>query len=165
MRRRSWTCRAVSVDRLLGVGAASVSVPARIESLRIVAADEERRDLERFLREAETRPLLDALRELANRDNLWVGEMPIEPSDDIQEIKLTPWRGRTGRIAKWSGLMEPSETDPPELILRADAESSKDYSKLEVKWKALPTGLDKNAVELPRRGGDGPGRRARGPRG
>ena len=135
------------VDRLLGVGAAGVSVPARIESLRIVAADEERRDLERFLREAETRPLLDALRELASRDNLWVGVLPIEPSDDIQEIKLTPWRGRTGRIAKWSGLTEASETDPPELILRSDAESSKDYSKLEVKWKALPTDLDKNAVE------------------
>ena len=135
------------VDRLLGVGAAGVTVPVRIESLRIVATDEQRRDLERFLREAETRPLLDALGELANRDNLWAGVLLIEPSDDIQAIELTSWRGRTGRITKWSGLVEPSEADPPELIMKSDAESSKDYSKLEVKWKARPTGLDKNAVE------------------
>ena len=47
------------------------------------------------------------------------------------------------------GLVEQAhgEHEPPALILRPDAETSADYSTLEIKWKARPGNLKKNAVE------------------
>ena len=110
------------VDRLLGVAVAGLTAPARIASLRIAAADEQRRDLERFLAEAATRPLRDALQALADQPHLWVGSLPVHPSDDIQAIELASWRNQNGKIAKWSGLVEPSEAGAPELVLRLDAQ-------------------------------------------
>lgn len=58
------------VDRLLGVAVAGLTVPARIASLRIAAVGAQRRDLERFLAEAATRPLRDALQALADQPQL-----------------------------------------------------------------------------------------------
>ena len=135
------------VDRLLGVAAAGLTVPARIASLRIAAAGAQRRDLERFLAEAATRPLRDALQALADQPHLWVGSLPMHPSDDIQCIELTSWRNKNGKIATWSGLKEPPEAGAPELILKPDAQSAKEYSNLEVRWKARPDDLEKNAVD------------------
>ena len=135
------------VDRLLGVAVASLTVPARIASLRIAAAGAQRRDLERFLAEAATRRLRDALQALADQPHLWVGSLPMHPSDDIQCIELTSWRNKNGKIATWSGLKEPPETGAPELILKPDAQSAKEYSNLEVRWKARPDDLEKNAVD------------------
>ena len=135
------------VDRLLGVAAAGLTVPARIASLRIAAAGAQRRDLERFLAEATTRPLRDALQALADQPRLWVGSLPMHPSDDIQCIELTSWRNKNGKIATWSGLKEPPEAGAPELILKPDAQSAREYSNLEVRWKARPDDLEKNAVD------------------
>ncbi len=135
------------VDRLLGVAAARLTVPARIASLRIAAAGAQRRDLERFLGEAATQPLRDALQTLADQPHLWVGPLPVHPPDDIQAIELTSWRNRNGRIARWSGLVEPSEAGAPEFVLKPDAQTAKEYSNLEVRWKARPADLEKNAVD------------------
>ena len=135
------------VDRLLGVAAAGLTVPARIASLRIAAAGAQRRDLERFLAEAATRPLRDALQALAEQQHLWVGSLPMHPSDDIQDIELTSWRNRNGKIAPWSGLEEPPEAGVPELVLKPDPQSAREYSNLEVRWKARPDDLEKNAVD------------------
>ena len=135
------------VDLLLGVAAASLTIPARIASLRIAAAGDQHRDLERFLADAATRPLLNALQSLADQPHLWVGSLPVHPSDDIQAIELTSWRNKNGKIAKWSGLVERSEAEAPELVLKADAQSAREYSNLEVRWKARPADLEKNAVD------------------
>ena len=135
------------VDRLLGVAVAGLTVPARIGSLRIAAAGAQRRDLERFLAEAATRPLRDALQALADQPHLWVGSLPVHRSDDIQAIELASWRNQNGKIAKWSGLVELLEAGAPELVLKPDAQSAKDYSNLEVRWKARPADLEKNAVD------------------
>ena len=135
------------VDRLLGVAAAGLTVPARIASLRIAADGDQRRDLERFLTEAATRPLRDALQALAEQPHLWVGSLPVHPSDNIQAIELQSWRNQNGKIAKWSGLVEPSEAEAPELVLKPDALTAKDYSNLEVRWKTRPADLEKNAVD------------------
>lgn len=135
------------MDRLLGVAAARLTVPARIASLRIAASGAQRRDLERFLAEAAARPLRDALQALADQPHLWVGSLPVHPPDDIQSIALTSWRNRNGKIAKWSGLVEPSEAEAPELVLKPDAQSAQEYSSLEVRWKARPADLEKNAVD------------------
>ena len=135
------------VDRLLGVAAAGLTVPARIASLRIAATGEQRRDLERFVAEAATRPLRDALQVLADQPRLWVGSLPVHPSDDIQAIELLSWRNRNGKVTAWSGLAEPPEARAPELVLKPDPQSAKEYSNLEVRWKARPAEVEKNAAD------------------
>ena len=138
------------VDHLLGTAASGQTIPARIESLRLAKpTDEQRQALAGFLHAAETQPLLSALEKMADEKHLWVGELQIENAEDIQAIELKPWRNRNGTIAKWSGLVEhPEDEDkPPELILKPDAATSADYSTLEIKWKARPGNLNKNAAE------------------
>ena len=144
------------VDHLLGTAASGQTIPARIESLRLAKpTDEQRGDLAVFLHTAETQPLLSALATLADKQQLWVGELRIENADDIQAIELMSWRNRNGTIAKWSGLIEQSSTlfgedadaQPPVLILKPEATSSSDYKNLEIRWKARPGNLEKNAVE------------------
>ena len=140
------------VDHLLGTVATGLTIPARIESLRLAKpTDDQRRDLEQFLRDAETRPLLDALNGLAHRKRLWVNALRLEEGGDVQAIELIRWRNPNGKIAKWSGLVEDPDADgkdqplPPVLILKPGVEHSGDYSRLEVKWRARPT-LEKHAV-------------------
>ena len=142
------------VDHLLGTVATGLTIPARIESLRLAKpTDDQHRDLERFLRDAETRPLLDALSELADNERLWVNALRIEDAGDVQAIELIPWRNpKNGKIAKWSGLEEDPDADgkdqplPLVLILKPEAEHAGDYSGLEVRWRARPI-LDKHAVD------------------
>ena len=136
------------VNHLLGTAASGLTIPARIESLRLAEmTEEQRRDLERFLHSAETRPLLHALEELADKRRLWAGVLRVENAQNIQAIEIFPWRNRNGKVAKWSGLVEQSDTDPPVLMLKPDAASSGDYSNLEIKWKARPANLEKHAVD------------------
>ena len=136
------------VDCLLGTAASGLTIPARIESLRLAEpTSEQRRDLERFLHFAEVQPLMSALHGLVDKKHLWIGALRIENTQDIQSIDLVSWRNRNGKIAKWSGLVEESEDAPPVLILKPEAEQSGDYSKLEIKWRVNPDNLDKNAVD------------------
>ncbi len=138
------------VDRLLGAEVSGLTPARRIESLRLLQpADQQRNDLERFLRSAATKPLLPALAELSDKKHLWVNVLKIEGATQaIQSIELSSWRNRNGRIAKWSGLVEEGSTqDPPALILKPGAEQTGDYSKLEVRWRARPENLEKGAVE------------------
>ena len=123
------------VNHLLGTAASGLTIPGRIESLRLAEmTGEQRRDLERFLHSAETRPLLYAMEELAGKRHLWAGVLRVENAQDIQSIEIVPWRNRTGKVAKWSGLIEgAADTDPPMFILKPDAASSGDYSNLEIK--------------------------------
>ena len=136
------------VEHLLGTSGSGLTIRARIESLRLVQlADDRRRDLERFLHVAETRPLLDALTELTRKKHLWAGELQVETTREIQAIELVSWRNRDGRVAKWSGLVEESEEAPPALVLKPEPESPIDYSKLEIKWKVRPGNLNKNGAD------------------
>lgn len=125
------------VDHLLGTAAFGLTIPARIEALRLAKlTDEQRRDLEGFLHTAETQSLLPALEKLADKKHLWVGALQIENASDIESIELVSWRNRNGTIAKWSGLTERANDEPPELILNPEPVTSADYSNLEIKWKA-----------------------------
>ncbi len=136
------------VDHLLGTAAFGLTIPARIESLRLAKlTDEQRRDLEGFLHTAETQSLLPALEKLVDKKHLWVGALQIENATDIESIELVSWRNRNGTIAKWSGLRERPDDEPPELILDPEPETSAAYSNLEIRWKTRPGNLEKNAVE------------------
>jgi len=138
------------VSRLLGSAVSGLTPARRIEALRLLGASEQQiTDLEGFLRSAATKALLPALAELVDKRQLWVNALRIEGSAQfIQSIDLSSWRTNTGRIAKWSGLVDEDDSDsPPVLILKPDADKTGDYSKLEVKWKARPQNLGKDAVE------------------
>ena len=133
------------VERLLRE--TSLLPARRIEALRLQPSSPEQRSaLMRFLHAAAAKPsLLSALAELSAKENLWVNALPIEQATCIQRIELMPWRTRAGKIAKWSGLTD-RDANPPELILKPDVERAADYSKLEVRWKAQPANLEKDAA-------------------
>ena len=79
------------VERLLGVAGSSLPPVARIEALRLDRSSErEAGDLERFLHTADTKPLLAALEQLAEKEHLWFGALRTErPADSIRGIELT----------------------------------------------------------------------------
>lgn len=138
------------VDRLLASSVSGLTPARRIEGLRLIGASSQQlTDLEGFLRSAATKALLPALAELTDKRQLWVNALRIEGSAQfIQSVELSSWRTNTGRTAKWSGLVDEGDSDgPPVLILKPDADKTGDYSKLEVKWKARPENLEKDAVE------------------
>ena len=55
---------------------------------------------------------------------------------------------RNGTIARWSGLIEEgNDEEPPALVLKADADRGGPDTTLEVRWKADPVHLEKNAAE------------------
>ena len=138
------------VDRLLGPAGASFTPAARIEAVRFDPNSErEAGDLERFLHSVDTKPLPDALKDLAENEALWIGNLRTEPpARSIQDIELVSWRNRGGTIARWSGLIDGGDVDdPPAFILRPEADQSGRDSILEVRWKASPDNLEKNAAE------------------
>jgi len=135
-------------ERLLGPAAASLPPPARIEALRL--DDESRRlqaRLERFLHTVDAKPVRSALQELTQHEDLWVGALRIEPPPrSLKRIELTSWRNRNGTMSSWSGLKEADGTDePPALILSKDADRPE--ATLEVRWKADPDNLPRNATD------------------
>ena len=138
------------IDRLLGTHVSGVSPHKRIEGLRLLQPTEEQcRDLEQFLRLADSTPILSALSELAGKKQLWINSLRREgAAHEIQSIDLSSWRTRAGKVARWSGLSEGDDpNDPPVLTLSPEAHQARDYSQLEVRWKARPDNLEKGAVE------------------
>ena len=140
------------VERLLSRTVSGVSPIQRIKSLRLLnPSTAQVSDLEAFLRQSATKPLVQALAELVNQRHLWVNNLRIESAAQaISSIELLSWRTNSGRVAKWSGLVEEGEGEgdtPPVLILEPDADRTGNYSKLEIKWKVRPENLEKDAVE------------------
>ena len=138
------------VERLLGTAVSGLTPARRIESLKLLdPSDNQIEDLERFLRSAATKPLLSSLAELADKEHLWVNALRIEgAAHTIQSIELSSWRTRTGRVAKWSGLIEEGEADePPVLVLDPNANENGNYSRLDLRWKARPGNLEKGAAD------------------
>jgi hypothetical protein len=137
------------VERLLGAGSSGQAPAQRIEALRLLdPTEEQRRDLERFLHRAATRPLLTSLEELARDAHLWVNRLQLEGAAlAIQAIELVPWRNKQGKLSAWSGLREEAAGELPVLILDPEARVNGNYAKLEIRWKARPSSLEKDAVQ------------------
>ena len=141
------------VDILLRSANYGLAIPARIESLRLAPPSKgQRHALEDFLRKAEAEPILNALAMLEKQKTLWVGPLRIENVHGIKSIEITPWRNRNGAVGRWSGLQTDHtslhpDLDPPILFLTPDTDSSAGSSNLEIRWKALPGSLEKNAVD------------------
>jgi len=137
------------IDRLLGPAFASQTPSQRLESLRLSNPSKAQIvELERFLRVAATRPLLTSLEDLAGRPELWVNALKLEDAAQaIQGIELIPWQTRQGRVAKWSGLTEEAEGEPPVLVLDPKADANGNYSHLEIRWRTRPDNLERDAVQ------------------
>ncbi len=138
------------VERLLGHTVSSLTPMQRIDSLRLYNPTKEQiQSLEIFIRSAASKPLSEALEELATKRNLWVNSLKVESAvSTIHEIELIPWRTKTGQLSRWSGLVqEGGEGEPPVFIIDPDADETGNYSKLEVRWRARPENLEKGAVE------------------
>ncbi len=138
------------VDRLLGPAAASSPPAARIQAIRLDPDSErESGELERFLHLVDTKPLPIALERLADKRELWIGNLrPQPPAQSIRGIDLVSWRNRNGAIAKWSGLVDGEDhNEPPALVLRRDADQTDRFSTLEIRWKVDPPHLEKNVAE------------------
>ncbi len=138
------------VQRLLGNTASNLTIAKRIDSLRLAnPTDTQRFMLEKFIHEAGTKSIPQALTELADKPDLWINALQVEQgTQPIQEINLVPWRSKTGTILQWSGLTRAEdEDDPPLFILEPNAEQTGNYSKLEVRWKTKPENLVKNSGE------------------
>ncbi|HQH74658.1 MAG TPA: hypothetical protein PK360_21455, partial [bacterium] len=138
------------VNRLLGPRSSSLTPAARIEALRLLQPTEQQlRELEDFLRAATVKPLLEALAGLADKPSLWINALRVESSaGTIQGLEIVSWRSNTGKILRWSGLTDPQDPEaPPEFVMKPDAETAGDYSKLEVRWKVRPENLAKGAAE------------------
>lgn len=138
------------VDRLLRSSLSGMTPTQRISSLRLLnPSDAQLADLEHFLWLAATKPILPALSELASMKHLWVNNLRLEgDADTIQQLALVPWRASTGRIAKWTGLIDGTDTnDPPVFVLSPDPDKAGEYTKLEIRWTARPDNLAKGVVD------------------
>ncbi len=138
------------VNRLLGSVTSGMTPAARIGTLRLLnPSEEQKQDLEVFLRDSAMKPLLQALAELSEKPNLWINSLRMETEESyIQSFEIVPWRNQNGRLYQWSGLVQEGETDePPAFILRPEADRTGEYSKLEVRWKARPDSMEKGSVE------------------
>lgn len=137
------------VDRLMGAAVAGQTPGQRIASLKLLDPTKgQLNDLQTFLRDASISPSQTALEQLRDHPDLHIGRLQVElAADSIKSIELIPWCLNTGKLAKWSGLSEQAEEgNPPELVLDPDADKTGNYSKLEVRWKARPENLLKDAV-------------------
>lgn len=141
------------VEGLLGVASSGLAPKARVESLRLLSPDGEQKaqrdDLERFVRTASAKPLLQALAELADKEVLWVNALRLESGlKSVEEIELVPWRTASGKFHKWSGLVPDSEaSQPPVLVLDPEAEANENFSHVEIRWKTRPAKLEKGCAE------------------
>ena len=137
------------IERLLGTATSGQTPSQRVESLRLLnPTTEQQVGLERFLRSAATKRLLTSLAELGEKPHLWIRALEREgAAHAIQVIEVVPWITKTGNLAKWSGLVEEAEDEPPVLIVDPKADANGNYSRVEIRWKARPDNLEKGAVQ------------------
>ena len=99
--------------------------------------------LDKVLRDGAGQPLEETLNAVANHQDLWLNRIrPAFSTGRLSQIKLVPWRGRTGAALKWSGLHVLADDELPQLILNRDDEEC----HLEVRWNTAPEDIAKSAV-------------------
>jgi hypothetical protein len=140
------------VDRLLPRQGNRLSPDARVAAMQLPKKQaDDARVLVKFLGEAERLTRLDALKLLESKSNLWINRLQpgVFETQSLLGIGWVPWRGRTDRLLKWSGLLENAD-QRLELRLNAgyaDGDDPKDRARLEVRWKTDPATLPKGAVD------------------
>jgi DNA phosphorothioation-dependent restriction protein DptH len=140
------------VERLLPRQGNRLSADARVAALQLPQKQANiGRDLVKLLSEAERLTRLEALKLLESREDLWVNRLQpgVFETQSLIGVVWVPWRGKTGRLLIWSGLMQNAD-QRLELRLKADnadADNPKERARLEVRWKSDPASLPKGAVD------------------
>ena len=138
------------VDRLLDARSIDPTTHQRIAALRLLnPTPSQLQDLTKFLLEAATLPVGEALQLLGNKEHLWVNALRTERvATEILGIELVKWRGKTGKLLKWSGLADRAGEVPQLILPRSDhIDHPGSRARTEVRWKARPGHLPKGAVD------------------
>ncbi len=137
------------VERLLPRVANRQSPEARVVALRLPESQtDEARRLARFLNEAERFSRLDALQRLEAEEELWINRLRpgVFETQSLRSIEWLLWRGKSGKLLAWSGLMD-NRDQRPELPLNSNSDDSNIRARLEVRWKTDPAQLAKGAAD------------------
>ncbi len=147
--REALSLSEIFAAQLLGAVGSGLPPAQRVEALQLDPdLKEERQELLRFLTEVDTLPVRQALDELEEHSDLWIGALRIKSPTKIRGIELKPWRNKNGSLAKWSGLAPGSKPEsPPQLVLGLDRDQDDTRFALEVQWKVDPSRLPKGAAE------------------
>ena len=138
------------VERLL-MGTASEKTPAgRVAGLLLQDSSViQEQALEKVVREAVRRPVIDVLRDVAATADLWLNCIhPKFLTQDLQLVKLKPWRSTNGTIHKWSGLTGGESDARPQFVLNRDERNTAKQPRLDVRFSTLPEELHKESVEF-----------------
>ncbi|MFQ3588637.1 MAG: hypothetical protein SNJ76_13380, partial [Fimbriimonadaceae bacterium] len=133
------------VERLLMSPATAKTPEARIDGLRLEADTDPQtvRELVAILRGATGRNRTDSLKGVAQRSELWLGNLrPAFLNQTVTEIEIVSWRSKNGKLAAWSGLKQLDEESLPQFAV--DPNNPK--NKLEVRWRVQPEGLPKGCA-------------------
>jgi len=140
------------VEKLLLVTGAAQTPSSRVASLLLREADADQvRDLEAFVRGASGRRWTAALIGLKTKPSLWLNKL--DPgffgSSELVSLELIKWRTRIdAKPQAWSGLtMSEADEQMLKIVINPMPVSAKERSKLEVRWKAIPEGLRRDAVQ------------------
>ena len=136
------------VERLLLDGGFGSTVNARIKSLMLTDSDEtQEQNLKRFLTKAIDTPTEKALVKLEQTTPLMIGSLTPEfSSQELLKIELKTWRTTSSKVAKWSGLSDNGDSIPS-FHIDPEATSTKQYSKLEIRWETKPEDIVAGSVE------------------
>jgi hypothetical protein len=135
------------VDELLRGGQQS-EVNERLKIIGIDATESQLADLQRFLRESASKPLLEALTALHEKyPSLRMNKLKLfDRGTEVHSLELLSWRGAKGQILKWSGLTEiPDAPDSLPVLMLPPEGSEQSASTLEVRWRVKPS-LEKDQV-------------------
>jgi hypothetical protein len=140
------------VERLLLATGASQTPSSRVASLLLKdPSPEQSRDLESFVRSAAGRRWTEAILDLKSKHHLWLNKL--DPgffgSSKLVSLELAKWRTRPdAKPQAWSGLtMSEADDQMLKIVINPEPISAKDRSKLEVRWRAVPEGLTRDAVQ------------------
>lgn len=137
------------VERLLPRVGNRQSPEARVVALRLPKSQtDEARRLARFLNDAESLSRLDALQRLEGEEDFWINRLRpgVFETQSLRGVEWLPWRGKTGKLLGWSGLIDNSD-QRPELRLNSNVDDPNTRARLEVRWKTDPAQLAKGAVD------------------
>ncbi|MBF2760000.1 MAG: ATP-binding protein [Ectothiorhodospiraceae bacterium AqS1] len=120
------------------------SIDEEFESLGFRPSSDQKEKLHEILNRSKAVSPLQMMSEIG--DDLRIGKIDVVNPKNIESIKITSWVGKNGRPFAWSGLKQKEDDEVPSLIIDPNARESGKYSKLTVKWKVKPEGIDKNDI-------------------
>tara|TARA_R110002124_G_scaffold16882_6_gene71414 strand:- start:20117 stop:25132 length:5016 start_codon:yes stop_codon:yes gene_type:complete len=134
-------------DRLLYVSDTR-AIAERVRALQLEDGEDRNPALEQALRSAAGMSPEEAARHIEDHPDLWLGSIkPGFASEELRRLQLTSWRDAKHNVLKWSGLTRPDGEDTaPRLVLDRTA-STKDRSRLTVRWTTDPEEIVVGGVE------------------